>query len=196
MRDTIQGTHVWSCDGEGVPTRTPVALSSRGVQGEHVLPVWGVTSGCEGLWGHLITRQVRYVPGAQDMLSPSGPNISLAHQHQLDPLRSSTHCREQTSMPLYSYIHICLLHQMPHSNLPCFYNPLEKKGSRKFSTVLSFKKYKNEHYDDRRVLRGRTDKYIQKYIRLLVCGSWALGQGCAVKPRPPKPSSSASAGPG
>ena len=83
---------------------------------------------------------------------------------------------------------------MPLSNLPCFYNPQEKKGSRKFSTVLSFKKYKNEHYDDRKVLRGRTDKYIQKYIWLLVCGSWALGQGCAVKPCPPKPSSSASAG--
>lgn len=32
----------------------------------------------------------------------------------------------------------------------------------KFSTVLSFKKYKNEHYDD------KTDKYIQKYIWLLV----------------------------
>lgn len=51
---------------------------------------------------------------------------------------------------------------MPRSNLPCFYNPQEKKGSRKFSTVLSFKKYKNEHYDD------KTDKYIQKYIWLLV----------------------------
>lgn len=84
---------------------------------------------------------------------------------------------------------------MPHSNLPCFYNPLEKKGSRKFSTVLSFKKYKNEHYDDRRVLRGRTDKYVQKHVRLRVCGSWPR-QHCAVKPRPPKPSSSASAGPG
>ena len=37
---------------------------------------------------------------------------------------------------------------------------------------------------------------IQKYIWLLVCGSWALGRGCAVKPCPSKPSSSALAGPG
>lgn len=104
------------------------------------------------------------LPGAQETPPLSGPNTSPgvpAHQHQRPPSDPFPLHRRQTSRPhAQACVHICIyvylfiaLNTSKHSP-PHLDNPQEKGFKIFFSLCSVFKNvYKNEHYDDRNLLK-------------------------------------------